>query len=116
MFWCSGVLHCVAEVILKGYILEDTQIARYTTRPSGTQESLASNLRHKPKHDRPALSGLNPIMETDLKVSHRRCLSIIRNNKEKIHFNLLKPTGRVMHQQFNIQKLYVLSTMYLCVL
>ena len=30
--------------------------------------------------------------------------------------NLLKPTGYVMHQQFNIKKLYVLPTLYLCVL
>ena len=30
--------------------------------------------------------------------------------------NLLKPTGRVMHQQFNIQQLYFLPTLYLCVL
>ena len=30
--------------------------------------------------------------------------------------NLLKSTGRVMHQQFNIQQLYVLPTLYLCVL
>ena len=30
--------------------------------------------------------------------------------------NLLKPTGHVMHQQFNIQQLYVLSTLCLCVL
>ena len=26
--------------------------------------------------------------------------------------NLLKPTGHVMHQQFNIQQLYVLPTLY----
>jgi len=33
------------------------------------------------------------------------------------HFNLLKPTGRVMHhQQLNIQQLYALPTLYLCVL
>jgi hypothetical protein len=31
-------------------------------------------------------------------------------------FNLSKPTGHVMHQQFNIQQLYVLPTLYLCVL
>ena len=31
-------------------------------------------------------------------------------------FNLLKPTGYVMHQQFNTQQLYVLLTLYLCVL
>ena len=30
--------------------------------------------------------------------------------------NLLNPTGYVMHQQFNIQQLYVLPTLYLCVL
>jgi hypothetical protein len=30
--------------------------------------------------------------------------------------NLLNPTGYVTHQQFNIQKLYAPSTMYLCVL
>ena len=29
---------------------------------------------------------------------------------------LLKPTGHMMHQQFNIQQLYVLPTLYLCVL
>ena len=31
-------------------------------------------------------------------------------------FNLLKPTGHVMHQQFNIQHLYALPTLYLFVL
>ena len=33
-----------------------------------------------------------------------------------IDFNLLKPTGHVVYQQFNIQQLYVLPTLYLCVL
>jgi len=32
------------------------------------------------------------------------------------HLNLLKPTGHVMHQQFNIQQLYALPTLCLCVL
>ena len=32
------------------------------------------------------------------------------------NINLLKPTGHVMHQQFNIQQLYILRTLYLCVL
>ena len=32
------------------------------------------------------------------------------------HFDLLKPTGYVMLQQFNIQQLNVLPTLYLCVL
>jgi hypothetical protein len=30
--------------------------------------------------------------------------------------NLLQPTGHVMHQQFNIQQMYVLPTLNLCVL
>ena len=30
--------------------------------------------------------------------------------------NLLQPTGYVMHYQFNIQQLYALPTLYLCVL
>ena len=33
-----------------------------------------------------------------------------------IDVNLLKPTDHVMHQQFNIQQLYVPLTLYLCVL
>ena len=33
-----------------------------------------------------------------------------------LRINLLTPTGHVMHQQFNIQQLYVLPTLYLCVL
>ena len=32
------------------------------------------------------------------------------------HINLLKPNDYVMHQQFNIQQLYALPTLYLCVL
>jgi len=30
--------------------------------------------------------------------------------------NLLKPTGHVMHHQFNIQQVYAVPTLYLCVL
>ena len=30
--------------------------------------------------------------------------------------NLLKPTGYMMHQQFNIQQLFAVPTLYLCVL
>jgi len=36
--------------------------------------------------------------------------------KYKVLFSLLKPTGYMMHQQFNIQQLYVLPTLYLFVL
>ena len=34
----------------------------------------------------------------------------------QININLLKPTAYVMHHQFNIQQLYALPTLYLCVL
>ena len=34
----------------------------------------------------------------------------------RLVINLLNPTGHVKHQQFNIQQLYVLPTLYLCVL
>ena len=34
----------------------------------------------------------------------------------RFYLTFLKSTGHVMHQQFNIQQLYVLPTLYLCVL
>jgi hypothetical protein len=37
-------------------------------------------------------------------------------SKLEDYLNLLKPTGHVIHHQFNIQQLYVLPTLYLCVL
>ena len=44
-------------------------------------------------------------------------LGLERMTPETWHgFNPLKPTGYVMHQQFNIQQLYALPTLYLCVL
>ena len=45
-------------------------------------------------------------------LAHADCIQYLC----KWYINLLKPTGHVMHQQFNIQQLYVLSTLYLCVL
>jgi hypothetical protein len=36
--------------------------------------------------------------------------------KDPFIINLLKPTGYMMHHQFNIQQLYTLPTLYLCVL
>jgi hypothetical protein len=38
------------------------------------------------------------------------------NQSYNLTLNLLKPTGHVMHQQFNIQQLYALPTLYLGVL
>ena len=39
-----------------------------------------------------------------------------KSNFHSYYINLLNPTGYVMHHQFNIQQLYVLPTLYLCVL
>ena len=39
-----------------------------------------------------------------------------RGERRLAYLNLLKPTGHVIHQQFKIQQLYVLPTLYLCVL
>ena len=43
---------------------------------------------------------------------------ILKSTGHVMHqqFNILKPTGYVMYQQFNIQQLYVLPTLYFCVL
>jgi hypothetical protein len=38
------------------------------------------------------------------------------NLQQPTNINRLKPTGHVMHQQFNIQQLYALPTLYVCVL
>ena len=49
--------------------------------------------------------------------SREICLLQCHFSEEKhTRFNLLKPTGYMMHQQFNIQQLYALPTLYLCVL
>ena len=44
------------------------------------------------------------------------CFQWKRVKKRQTVINLLKSAGHVMHQQFNIQQLYVLPTLYLCVL
>ena len=38
------------------------------------------------------------------------------NPSMSLGFNLLKHAGYMMNQQFNIQQLYILPTLYLCVL
>jgi len=49
--------------------------------------------------------------------NEQKCLQRTRSAENDARsINLLKPTGHVMHQQFNIQQLYALPTQYLCVL
>jgi len=43
-------------------------------------------------------------------------LRIRSNQLRPSDINHLNPTGHVMHQQFNIQQLYALPTLCLCVL
>ena len=66
-----------------------------------------------------------PVLHTDSFIHHRRyehlsieCrqITILFVRLYAMCINLLKPTGHVMLQQFNIQQLYVLPTLYLCVL
>jgi len=49
-----------------------------------------------------------------LAIHHIPCHT--RYNNCSYVFNILKPTCYVMHQQLNIQQLYALPTLYLCVL
>ena len=44
------------------------------------------------------------------------CTQVFKSFNFFAFFNHLNPTGKVMHQQFNIQQLYALPTLYLCVL
>jgi len=44
------------------------------------------------------------------------CGPMLCSKSMQAAFNLLKPIGYVMHQQFNIQQLHALPTLYLCVL
>ena len=77
---------------------------------------LQDNYTHRP----PAPLPPNPHKQTCHRTNHRRPKHYetyegwnMLNTKWTI-VNLLKPTGHVMHQQFNIQQLYALLTLYLC--
>ena len=66
------------------------------------------------KHESRSDTGVKQKYSTqNTKVSSRSVIHAWRNHSQ---INLLKPTGHVMHQQFNIQQLYVLSTLCLYVL
>jgi len=43
-------------------------------------------------------------------------LNVLAASQRKYHISLLRPTCYLMHQKFNIQQLYALPTLYLCVL
>jgi hypothetical protein len=86
------------------------------------------NNKYIPPSLSPSLTPPNRVVETfrqQFSTAHVRTVNTVTSahfalgtNKLLSHseVNLLKPTGHVMHQQFNIQQLYVLPTLYLCVL
>ena len=57
-------------------------------------------------------------MQTDVRFVLCASIFLLLRGKQNYYLvrgyslNLLKPTGHVMHQQFNIQQLYVLPTLY----
>ena len=61
-----------------------------------------------------AIEGKSKLQQTD----RQTAVGIAQNDNKKCNksLNLLKPTAYVMNQQFNIQQLYALPTLYLCVL
>ena len=67
----------------------------------------------------PSLKMFHPSSNTALTHAHTSISmlkSVVNFCSRDFLFNLLKPTGYVMHHQFNIQQLYALPTLYLCVL
>jgi hypothetical protein len=83
----------------------------------GKNLSVWSNVQKKKKRKIVLFSLLNCYTKHKTSVEYRTFFKyqIICAHSQPI-FNLLNPTGHVMHQQFNIQQLYVLPTLYLCVL
>jgi len=58
---------------------------------------------------------VHQIFHSPLNTEHYK-LTLITAQLFTCCLTFLKPTGCVMHQQFTIQQLYALSTLYLCVL
>jgi len=59
-----------------------------------------------------------PLISSFLRLGEQKRVKVARDEGELRNesLNLLKSTCYVMHQQFNIQQLYALPTLYLCVL
>jgi hypothetical protein len=85
---CTGILFIMCSIRL--YTL---------SQPSMQQVQTLTNVLHLPHRN-------------SAWVSNRLTLA----PQSEWKFKLLKPTGYVMHQQSNIQQMYALPTLYLCVL
>jgi hypothetical protein len=62
------------------------------------------------------LVGFTILIYCDVQSENIKFLTVLPINVFLNTLNILKPTGHVTHQQFNIQQLYALPTLYLCVL
>ena len=59
-------------------------------------------------------TGAENLAHTGIRSPYRPARSELLYRLPQHYINLLKPTGHVTRQQFNIQQLYVLTTLYLC--
>ena len=65
---------------------------------------------------KPLSGSLQSVLCSSYNIGIRKNTSLLNWSVLWPHINLLKPTCYMMHQQFNIQQLYALPTLYLCVL
>ena len=91
---------CIAEYLFKGRIVNE----------KNTYHTFIFRNAHKKLHIKCHIRELQSEYRPIFFPSRNQQMGLFRV------FNLLKPTGHVMHQQFNIQQLYALPTLYLCVL
>ena len=56
------------------------------------------------------------VIQSEFSVVIQFCCQHLTLVQGRYYINILNPTGYVMHHQFNIQQLYALPTLYLCVL
>jgi len=68
----------------------------------------------EPDTSRSALGAALLISQSAVIRNSSGILRCVLNTQYHCTFNLLKPTGYVMHQQFNIQQLYALPTLFMC--
>jgi hypothetical protein len=100
------------------YVLFFYRLSVYVA--SSDEQVLNNELKNKKRNLRRRLNWLISIILKQIMIQtvvHNWILySESCNSTTCFGFNLLKPTGHVMHPQFNIQQLYALPKLYLCVL
>ena len=101
------------------YLVPDLSVPSSRVMQSKSLKNMTDRLYRKVGNEPPinaaqwprrAKTSVTPLRKSEETHSRHALESIMKV------FNLLNPTGHMMHQQFNIQQLYVLPTLYLCVL